>query len=45
MNSRVSKEKRERSHQEKLGRELRLGLTSQNNLDYLQIFVDYINYN
>jgi hypothetical protein len=43
--SRVSKEKQERSHREKSGRELGLGLSSQNDLDYLQIFVDHINYN
>ena len=38
LDSRVSKEKRERSHREKLGRELGLGLKSQYNLDYLQFF-------
>ena len=35
----------ERSHREESGRKLGLGLTSQNNLDSLQSFVDYINYN
>jgi hypothetical protein len=45
LDSRVLKEKRERSHREVSGRELELGLTSQNNLDHLQIFVDYLNYN
>ena len=37
--------KQERSHREKLGRELGLGLTSRNNLCHLQLFVDHINYN
>ena len=32
LDSRVSEEKRERSHQEKLGKELGLGFTSQNDL-------------
>jgi hypothetical protein len=41
MGWRVSKEKRESSHWEKSGKELGLGLTSQNNLHYSQIFVDY----
>ena len=36
LDSKVSKEKRERSHREKPGRELGLGVTSRNNLDYLQ---------
>ena len=46
MDSRVSEEEQEGSHREKSGRELGLGLSSQNNLDCLQIFfVDYINYN
>ena len=38
LDSRGSKEKRERSHQEESGRELGLRFTSPNNLDYLQIF-------
>jgi hypothetical protein len=45
LDSRVLKEKQERSHREELGKELGLGLTSQNNLDYLQFFVNYLNYN
>ena len=45
LDSRVSKEKWEISHIEKSRRELGLGLTSQNNLEYLQILVDYLNYN
>ena len=32
--SRVSKEKQEKNHRMKLGRELGLGLKKQNNLDY-----------
>jgi hypothetical protein len=35
LDSRVLEEKQERSHQEESGRELGLGLTSQNNLDNL----------
>ena len=44
LDSRVPKEKRERSHREKSGRELGLGVTSQTYLDYLQKIVGYLNY-